>query len=329
MYILLLNAIAVSIKCRAMTLTKSSFNRLVTKKHGNDVWIVLFQTETDFLSKKILPKFNNISLSASGMFKFGIVDTKSQSLLSRELKIKTIPTIQIYHKNGNVTFNDDLSGLIDFASQFINDNIIEVNEKMVNEPKSPLAVLFTNKVETPLLWKGLSHVFQNKNVKIGICRNESLFKTLHIDKVPTILFVNKTHKLQYQDKINFLKIERSFQNFIDKTFIIEDKVKIYQLSEFEQICYSEDQICVINMNNIDEKSYKRIIQTYKIKQIKWFKGYDETKFKFLTDNSIWIYYSKKEGFINAKDNLHQIIQNINTPDLKWKHKRELMQNDEI
>lgn len=321
---------------RVIPITKSSFNRFIEKRPKDEIWIVMFHTDSNFQSKKLYPKFLNASTLASGMFRFGVIDTKKQPLLTRDFMLRSQPTYIVFHQNGQTEYDGDgdPDDLIEFASQYLTDNTIEINESWIkpsqDSKSKPAAILFTRKKKLPTLWKGISHVFKKKrNVIVGICRDEKLFSKFGVKNLPSIVFINSTYSYTYDKKLQFAKLERTLEKFLDKTLKIEkDDVPdmILPSNDFAFECIGRLKICIINAKKDEDPSFEEMHRVYSSMQFKWFKGVNGIPFDFIKENEIWIYNPKVDGFIKVDSivSMGSILEKVYESSVDWTRKNDLV-----
>lgn len=332
MFVCLLSA-ALCGSGRFTALTKSSFKRFVEKRPRDEVWVVMFHTSSNFNSKKIYPKFLNASKLAGGMFRFGVIDTKKEPLLTRQFMPKEIPTILVFSANGQSEYigTGEPDDIIAFAAQYLNDQSVVIDASWLTEAKKARAILFTQKQETPMLWVGISHVFHKKPVSVGICRDETLAKSFGVTEFPTILFVNSTCKYKYVGAIEFTGVARDLSKFIDKTLKTDDNSaadEIYPASEFEEKCLGGTRICVIDTNENDE-SFNEIHKRFRKAKFLWFRG-PGLEWDFVKENEIWIYNPKLDSLIQVSHHtlLADVLKNIDTATSEWRNRKDFL-NEEL
>jgi len=315
-----------------MPLTKSSFKRLVENRPKDEVWIVMLHTDSNFLSKKLHPKFIEASSLAGGMFRFGVIDTKAQPLLARSFNIKTQPSYIVFHQNGQseYTGNGEPEDIIGFMSKYLEDDTKSVDEKWLSSKKAQ-AILFTEKKETPLLWVGLSHVFKKKNVKIGVCKDPSLIKMFKIEKIPQIMFYNSTHSVSYSGKIEFAEIKRVFEDFAEGRYKIESKntSAIMKSSMFTEECIGGLKTCVLHTKNELDEGFAELKKKYSIMDYKWFYGTDNLPWEFLKNQQYCIYNPKIDGFrfIDKLTNLGPELERVFGATVEWIRRYDLMKDE--
>lgn len=321
---------------RVIPITKSSFKRFIEKRPKDEIWIVMFHTDTNFQSKKLYPKFLNTSVLAGGMFRFGVVDTKQQPLLTRDFMLRSQPSFIVFHQKGQSEYDGDgePDDLIEFASQYLKDNTVEINESWIppfnNAKSKPAAILFTKKKVVPTLWKGISHIFgKKKNVLVGICRSDEVFSKFGIKNLPEIVFVNSTFNYTYNKKLQFAKIERTLEKFLSKTLKIEnDDVPdvILPSNDFSYECIGRLKICILNTKKGDDPSFEEMHRVYSTMQFKWFKGVSGIPFDFIKENEIWIYNPKVDGFIKVNNvvSMGDILEKVYESSVEWTRKYDLV-----
>ena len=320
---------------RVIPITKSSFTRFIEKRPKDEIWIIMFHTDTNFQSKKLYPKFLNASILAGGMLRFGVIDTKQQPVLTREFKLRSQPSFIVFHQKGQTEYDGDgdPDDLIEFASQYLIDNTVEINDSWImpspDTKSKPAAILFTRKKNVPTLWKGISHVFKKKkNVVIGICRNEKLFSKFGVKDLPSIMFINSTYKYTYK-KLQFAKIERTLEKFLSKDLKIEnDDVPdvILPSNDFSFECIGRLKICIVDTKKGDDPSFEEMHRVYSSMQFKWFKGISGIPFDFIKENEIWIYNPKVDGFIKVDNivSMGSILEKVYESSIDWTRKNDLV-----
>ena len=300
-------------------ITKPSFNKLINKRDPKTVWIVLFYSPSNYESEKAYPKFVDVSKEAGGLFKFGVVDTKTQSILCRSLKIKNIPVVRIYHHKGFSDYHGKLnpSELISAAGEYIQSNIKELNLS-----KKAFTVLFTENSE-PLIWRAISQRFKN----VFISSNRTIAADFGINDFPGIVFVNRTTRFVYDDEMEFSAIERDYSLFRQGKLKAKDAIpkEILPSTMIADTCVSGEAICIINTDPELNDDYKEIKRLYAGLPYKWFYGYDGVPFDFMKKNEIWIFNPKVDGFYNVDliSSLGTVLERVYEAKIEWKRKFDI------
>lgn len=316
-----------------MPITSNSYERLIEKRQKNDIWIVMFHTESNFHSEKAYKKFVNASNLASGMFHFGLVKTKRDPLLVRKFSLKNQPSLIVFHYDGFAEYTGSYnpSEILHFASKYLQDHTIEIDESWKYNSK-PSAILFTNKEKTPILWLGISNIFSKPQYgsRIGICHNSSLFSYFNITTLPRILFVNKSLMHEYTGKFEVALIQRQFESFIEKRLKLSENSSesILPSNQFINQCVGGQTICVIHTSSEHDPGFSEIQQIYENVEYKWFEGSENLPFEFMKKDEIWIYNPKLEGFINVSHitALNSILKKVYDSSAEWKRKNEIIQS---
>lgn len=112
------------------------------------------------------------------------------------------------------------------AAGYLQSNVIEVNSTNLDtfiqeKPTVPKVLLFTDKANTPTIFKGLSLVFENK-LFFGIVRasEEDVFKNYKVKSTPHILVVKNNEKkaINYDGDMKFKSIFE-FLNIYSEAFV--------------------------------------------------------------------------------------------------------------
>ena len=324
-----------SISGRAIPITKSSFKRLVENRPKDEIWILMLHTESNFLSKKLHPKFIEASKLAGGMFKFGVVDTKQQPLLTRSFNIKNQPSFMVFYPNGQTEYqgNGEPEDIISFLSKFLSDESKIVDESWFTKSKTPQAILFTEKKKTPTLWRGISNIFKKKKVKIGICNDKKCLNHYEITTTPKIVFINESLTYIYNGTIEFAQVMRTLESFIENRFKIEDKIpkEILSSSKFSEECIGGLRICVIHTKSDLDIGYEELKRKYSNLEFKWFTGNSNLPWTFMKENEFWIYNPKVDGLYNVDKltNLGPILEKVFSATIEWIRRFDLMNDSEL
>jgi hypothetical protein len=319
---------------RYVPITRASFKRLIERRPKHEIWVVMLHTDTNFMSKKLYPKFINTSNLAGGMFRFGVIDTKKETLLTRQFNLREQPGYLVFSSKGQsqYTGSGEPEDIIEFASQFLIDRSMEITDDWQDNPK-PSAILFTSKTETPILWVGISHVFYKRNVRIGICRNPRLQRLYGITEPPRIIFLHKTLRYNYTGKITFPRIERQLTDFITNRLKIENASTVNVIlptSEFEKMCIGGLSICIVNLKNEEDAGFEEIRKIFEPLKYKWFQGIKGLPFEFMNPNDVWIYNPKLDALIQVSHvtALAAQLEKVAEGTALWKSRQELSKRDE-
>jgi hypothetical protein len=311
-------------------ITKRSFTKLVEKRAKTDIWIIMLHTDSNYMSKQLYPLFVKASNMASGMFRFGLIDTKKEPLLARQFLSKEQPSYYIFSPKGQIEYtgSGEAEDIIEFASQFLADHTIEIDASWLTNRQEPAAILFTTKRTTPVLWIGVSHAFQNRKVRIGTCRNRQLHPKFNITKAPAILFLNSTMIHRYNYSIDFPSIEKELNLFLSKELKVEDLTHfetILPAKSFESECIGGTRVCVIQTKNGKDEEFEEIRRVFEPLKYKWFQG-GEVPFDFMGGNELWVYHPRFDGFLKVSHltALPSELEKVHAGRAVWKGRTDLV-----
>lgn len=226
-------------------LTANNFASEVEKRSNTTVYLVMFHGQHCPACQMAYPEFIEAANEASGMIKFGHVDTSSEYALGSRFRIYTIPHFIIFYKDGEKVYNRERSArsFLNVASRYIpnlsetvNESWVELleNQKAANETAKTTessedtheennstdlkaAILFSDKPSTPPIWAGISCAFNNNNkgIRIGFCNDPNVSTKFGINAFPTILMINGQNRYVYNGKNRFQLIRKSVIDFFE------------------------------------------------------------------------------------------------------------------
>ena len=297
----------------AKPLTESYFNKFVeNRKNKKEIWVVMLHTEGNKMSEELYPKFIKASNLADGIFKFGVVNTKRTPLIARKFNVKSVPSFFVFHEEGKTEYLGDCEpeDLIDFCSEYLFDYSKPFDETWYLNQSSirTSAALFTRAQHTPNLWLGISNLYHsNRRIRIGLTRNETLFKAFNVTDPPKIVFFNKTMNYTYKGKTSFRAISRELNNFIEGQLKLPGAIpeEVLDASEFTKHCVGGLHTCILYTSGKDMMGWNRLHEKYQGIPMIWFSGHKDLPWKFLKEGSFWI-YNPQGDFIIKIDNMSDV-----------------------
>lgn len=239
-------------------LTANNFASEVEKRSNTTVYLVMFHGQHCPACQMAYPEFIEAANEASGMIKFGHVDTSSEYALGSRYHIYTIPHFIIFYNGGEKVYNRERSArsFLNAASRYIPNLSETVNEswtELLNNQNSTTestnnkeskenlqeqanstdlraAILFSDKPQTPPIWAGVSCAFANnaKGIRVGFCNDRNVSLKFGINAFPTILLINGQHRYVYNGKNRFQLIRKSIIDFFEG--VLEDTPKVAKKS---------------------------------------------------------------------------------------------------
>ena len=147
-----------------------------------------------------------------------------------------------------------------FIANGITDKSININKNNIDDflrnNEMNKFILFTEKKNTPLLFKGLSNYFYDK-IKFAVVKKSEneICEKFKVSKFPSLLIYqnvdNKNNNILDEAEIKFYEGEQNAKNIINFLKNYELKEKLYLNSEKNKAKISE-----IFLKNLNEKNYK-------------------------------------------------------------------------
>ncbi|KAH0806261.1 Thioredoxin family protein [Histomonas meleagridis] len=285
---------------KVVMLTDKTFEAEVLKHKPNEVWFVMFMTDDDNETVLMMNRFKNASEHTEGMVKFGV------------LNIRRAPKPVEMYELQNVT-----SSWVDsFVSQ-------------------PSAIYFTNKTKKRPLWSGISTYFYKKPVRIGICRNESLFSSFKVTQIPSVVFFNGTHREVYNGPIRFKSLCEGIERFFEKRFRepidMTDENEILLPDQFIDYCVGGKQMCLLSVSSQVPSGASTLLKEKGRRKLLLFAGTQNLPFKFMEEGGIWIYHPRKDAFVHIEkaEDLLSTMDRVFDGSAKWIKRAKLDTNNEL
>lgn len=317
---------------RVKFLTNKNFDNIIKKIKKDDIFIIMLHTDSNYLSNEKLKEFEKASNLADGMFRFGLIDTKTQPLLARRFKSMKIPSYFVYTKDGVEEYNGsgDYMDIIEYCKKHIKDysSVVDEKWKEYHDNNEDLAILFTKKEETPTLWQGISYVFRNKKVRIGICRDETMIRYFNISTIPSIFFFNKTYSYHYIGKKETMPLSRELDLFLQKRLYTQKNYSRDLLSseEFSKYCIKGNFLCILSTDDENKKTFLDIKAQYGNDETMWFIGNKDLPWKRLIEYKYCIFNPMYEKIIptNKASELISVLSDVDSQ-YKWISLRDFEQ----
>ena len=321
---------------KVVQLTDKTFEAEVLKHKPNEVWFVMFMTDDDNQTVKAMNMFKNASIKADGLVKFGVLNIRRAPKPVQMYEIRNFPSFRIFYQDKNVAYTGPLkvSYLIKNGVKHIPDLSENVTESWKDEFFShPAAIYFTRKNKTTPLWNGISAHFYKSHVKIGTCRNESLFKLFGVEKTPAVVFFNGTNRQEYNGAVKFENLSAAISKFFAKRFeqhAEADSNEIFLPDQFMDYCIGSNHLCVLSISSSLPNEFSLLRKENKRHKMLFFAGVKNLPFKFMS-SGYWIYHPRKDSFIHIDNStdLLPTIDRIFDGSAKWVKRIALENNQEL
>jgi thiol-disulfide isomerase/thioredoxin len=325
--LLLLVAAALSVEQTVLQLTAATFRRRVQGRKPHEVWLVMFAGTNCPACQEVRPRFVNASNIASGMIRFGLIDTQRSPEVAKEYDVRTIPVFRIFHARGDTEFVGKRKerDFINQAASFIEDLSQPVERSWADSMLArPSVMLFTDKPKTPAIWAGISAYFHGKSIRIGTCKDDpDVAKFFNVSKMPAIIFMNGTGWQVYKDKITFRALKSEIETYFEKRLKDDTEQSgdgdFLTPSEFSAKCLGGRQNCVIYIAAKPHMVLEQLAKRYARYKMKWFVGLHDVPFSFMTPGHVWIYNPRRDGFLHVDDmdELANVIDLMLDGTAKW------------
>jgi len=125
---------------------------------------VQFYKDNDGVSKDFASKYDTFVNEYGGVFRIGACDCENEADLCDKEKIFKFPTFRVYpaipYPSFDVEGKVEIKNILRHASRYYYSKIIQINQSNIDallneDPGIPKVLLFTDKKDVPLLYKGL------------------------------------------------------------------------------------------------------------------------------------------------------------------------------
>ena len=216
------------------------FRISVLHREKSDTWVTLLSSQDLKGHSEANSEFDKAFSIGKGFLKFAYLDTSKNSNIPKRLKLKILPQYCIFYTSSQVCIPANISAreLINLASYYLPDFSEKASTQGIKKDESnPVAILFTDKEETPALWAAISNVFHKSLIRIGTSRDHDFAKSLGIERdFPVIIFHNYTHNIIYEGKNDFLTLKLNIKKFMQKKFFkVRSGLNVKPISEYGKI----------------------------------------------------------------------------------------------
>ncbi|OHT03421.1 hypothetical protein TRFO_06646 [Tritrichomonas foetus] len=288
-------------------LSDKTFDAKVINHPANEVWIVMFMVDDANETREAMAQFRNASDISAGMVHFGVLNVRFAPKVAESLELKAYPCFRIFHGSKTQIFKGAAK-----SGRFLKETMKLVPDVSQNVTKEwadefyaqPSAILFTKSATTSPLWKGISSYFAKKSVRIGICKDESLFQTFGVKEAPAIVFYNGTNTQVYDGEIKFRAVRDAIEKFFEKRFNQESQTfsddEMLMPDQFSEVCIGGKHLCVLAATKTPPEGMAALMKGSK-RKVRCFSGVVGLPFKFMERGGTWIYNPRRDGFIHVKE----------------------------
>lgn len=252
------------------------FRLSVLHREQSDTWVTLLSSQDLKGHTEANSEFDKAFSIGKGFLKFAYLDTSKNSNIPKRLKLKNLPQYCVFYTASQTCVPANISAreLINLASYYLPDFSEKASSQWLKKDESnPVAILFTDRKETPPLWAAISNVFHKSLIRIGISNDHELSKSLGIERdFPFIVLHNFSHNIIYEGKNEFLTLKLNIKKFMQKKFFkVRSGLNVRPISEYKNF-EGADTICVVNIADDLDPNLEKIRKKYTTSMLEFFYG---------------------------------------------------------
>ena len=251
------------------------FRQAVFHRDMLETWVTLLSAqdlEGHVFANSVFDEAFNIG---RGFLRFAYLDTAKNPHIPRRLNLNLLPQFCVFHAAGETCVPANISAreLINLASSYLPDFTEEADVAWLKkDEQNPVAILFTDKPETPLLWVAIASAFRGQPLRIGVSRDKPFGESLSVTRFPTILLHNYSHNIPYDGDNEFSALLTTLQQFLQKKLTrVRSGLKVHPISEFDKYC-TGDKICFIYSSESPSKEMEELRQRHSTGMFEFFFG---------------------------------------------------------
>jgi thioredoxin-like negative regulator of GroEL len=282
----------------------------------------MFSAENCTACKFVTPIFHKAAAGADGIVNFGLVRTDIDSGLSLRFQIRILPTFMIVHRSGRIDYKGPRNdrAMLNAAARLIPDKAAPVTLDWATDGRESV-ILFTDKTTTPPIWAAIACAFHGK-VRVGISADPEMMDAFKVDKVPTILFVNKTHSFTYSGRNSFLYMKQYIEDFLSGHYEepFHFNADFFLPDEYDQEARNFSGYIIMETSADLDPRVKAAKQKFKNNRLKFFYGDQDLPLPFMQPRKVYIVQPQKEQaiVIDSPADLAASIATVFDGTAEWK-----------
>jgi thiol-disulfide isomerase/thioredoxin len=290
-----------------VNLGRTNFAKEVDKRDNTTVWFVMFHGPHCPHCQMAYPELISAANDASGLVRFGQVNTDEDGSFSNRFQLHGIPQFYIFHPKGQTQYQyaRNARSFLNTAAGYIPNLALPINESWLNLTGKAV-ILFSDKKNPPPLWKGISCAFKNGSIAVGFCNNQSLQKQFGVVPVPTILFVDGGNPIAYGGQVKFAPIRQAVKEFIEGRYrqpppaktTAPPKLVRRMTQEGFKLCKGKGKFCVVAAEGIVEKEFESVAQRYRKDPFIFYVGSGKLGLLDVKDG-IWILHHRRDHAVHV------------------------------
>jgi hypothetical protein len=231
--------------------------------------------------------------------------------LSMRFQIRFLPTFTIIHRSGRIDYKGPRNdrAILNAAAKLIPDKSIPAEIDWANDGRESV-ILFTDKSVTPPIWAAIACAFQGK-VRVGITADPEIMDAFKVDKVPTILFVNKTQSFTYYGRNSFLCLKQTIEDFLSGQYEepFQFNPDFFLPDEYDDEARNFSGFFIIQTSGELDPRVKTVKRKFKNNRLKFFYGDQDLPFPFMKLGRVYIIQPYKQQGI-ALDSPNDLAESL-------------------
>ena len=298
------------------------FRMAVFHRDMLELWVTLISSQDESGHTQASETLEEAFKLGKGFLKFAYLDGRKNVKVPRRLGLKQLPQFCIFHPSGQTCFNSSLTAreLVNIASSYLPDFTHTVDEKWYSEPETPVAILFTEKKNTPLLWSAISYHFKPHPIKIGKSTDKQLASKFGITTFPSIVMKNMSHTIIYEGDNEFLPLKDILKKFYSKKLLkLRKNIRVFPLKDFEEQCKGQDTVCIIHANKELTLEFEIQRKKHTTSMLEFFYGNEDLPHPLLKQNGIIAIKKNTDQYLLINDfkELENVIPKILDNSIIW------------
>ena len=256
------------------------FRQAVFHRDALETWVALLSAqdlEEHYAANSV---FDEAFALGKGFLRFAYLDTTKNKHIARRLNLDVLPQFCVFHAAGETCFQANVTAreLINIASSYLPDFTAQADLKWIRkDEQNPVAILFTDKPSTPLIWVAVATAFRGTPLRIGVSRDREFAESLGVTKFPTILLHNFSHNIQYEGDNVFSALKTTLKQFLQRKLMrVRSSLKVHPLSDFDKYC-SDDKICFVYASETPSREMEELRQKHSTGMFEFFFGVSESQ----------------------------------------------------
>jgi hypothetical protein len=281
-------------------LSLENWDSLIDKRDPDSVWVIAFMVDAAPPCQQFLPVLAKAARNSDGMVNFGIVPADVENGLTMRFNVELLPTVFIIHKHGRLDYKGKRTerAIVSAAVKLIPDKSIPADLDWLSDGQEA-AILFTEKKSTPPIWAAVSCCFQGR-LRVGIASDPATIAAFKIEKVPTILLLNKSYRTVYTGGISFLEVKKTIGEFLSGEYEepFPFNSDFFLPEEYQEEANNFSGFCVIHVVPDLDPKLKEAQVKFRMRKVKFFYGDEDLPFPWMQQGKLYVIHpQRKTGMV--------------------------------